>query len=304
MGKGGKATMHEDRDQAQELPTDVPQEQALEQRPVPFLGDELAAALTTGGNIYISLPGMCTALYLNRQAQVRRITRTPALNKGLRRIPLATRGGPQLVYCLRVDRVALWLAGIETNSVNPTYRPKIEAYQEDLAPVAMQVFLRAAGISAQQLVPAGGDPQIAAIAEQIDTLSGVVTFLREHMEVLIAASGQTALRLDQAIALLEGLAERQSTTERQVAQLDVRTDHLTPAHALQVQDVVNRLVRETKRLPSPLTHAIIYGRIRHSFRVNSYTEIRDGQIEDLMAWLRDELARATSGEAPQQGGLF
>lgn len=137
-----------------------------------------------------------------------------------------------------------------------------------------------------------------------DTLSGVVTFLRELMEALLAVSGQTALRLDHAIALLEGLAERQSTTERQVAQLEVRTDRLTPAHAQQVQDLVNRLVRETKRLPSPLTHAMLYGRIRHRFRVNSYTEIRDGQYEDLMAWLRNDLARATSGEAPQQGGLF
>jgi hypothetical protein len=31
--------------------TDIPQEQAVEQRPVPFLDDELAAALTTGGSI-------------------------------------------------------------------------------------------------------------------------------------------------------------------------------------------------------------------------------------------------------------
>ena len=78
LSKGGKSIVSDDHDQAQDLPVDVPQEQTLEQRPAPFIGDELAAALTTGGNISISLPGMCTALHLNRQAQVRRITPTAA----------------------------------------------------------------------------------------------------------------------------------------------------------------------------------------------------------------------------------
>src|SRR5690242_17165913 len=75
--------------------TDIPQEQAVEPRPVPFLDDELAAALTAGGSIYVTLPGICTALGLNRQAQLRRILRTPSLNRSLRIIPLQTRGGVQ-----------------------------------------------------------------------------------------------------------------------------------------------------------------------------------------------------------------
>lgn len=43
---------------------DIPEEQAIEQQIVPFMGDNLAAALATGGNIYITLPGMCNALGL------------------------------------------------------------------------------------------------------------------------------------------------------------------------------------------------------------------------------------------------
>jgi hypothetical protein len=287
-------------------------EQALEQRPVPFLGDKLAAARTIGGEIYISLPGMCTALNLNRQAQVRRITRTPALNKELRRILLETRGGPQLVYCLRVDRVALWLAGIETNSVTPVYRSKIEVYQEDLAPMAMQVFLRVAGIPIAAFVPtaSAADPTLHALAEQIDTLTGVVTFLREHMDAVLASvatAGQVAglaVRLDDAIALLESLAEHQATTETQMAKIDERTQHLTPAHARTVQELVDRMVRETRRLPMPLTYTIIYGRLKHRFRAGSYREVSDGQYEDVMAYLREELRRATGSEAPEQGNLF
>jgi hypothetical protein len=74
----------------------VPQEQVIDQQLIPFLDDELPAALATRGNIYISLPGICKALGINTQAQFRRIQRTRALSKGLRSIELHTRGGGTL----------------------------------------------------------------------------------------------------------------------------------------------------------------------------------------------------------------
>ena len=50
---------------------DILEEQATEQQLVPFMGDDLAAAMAPGGSIYISLPGLCAALGLNTQAQLR-----------------------------------------------------------------------------------------------------------------------------------------------------------------------------------------------------------------------------------------
>src|SRR5258708_22536741 len=170
-------------------PVEIRGEQALEEKPVPFWGDELAAAMTAGGNIYIDLPAMCRALGLGTQAQLQRILRTPTLAKGLREIPLETRGGVQDTNCLRVDKVALWVAGIEPTRVKAQFRAKIEAYQEELAPVATEVFLRVAGISAAQLVPAMAAPGAAALAEQIDTLTGVVNLLLEHLAGLLALPG-------------------------------------------------------------------------------------------------------------------
>jgi hypothetical protein len=297
-----------DRDQSQEAEeapsTDIPQEQAVEQRPVPFLGDELAAALTAGGSIYITLPGMCRALALNTQAQLRRMLRTPTLARGLRMIPIDTRGGKQSINCLRVDKIALWLAGIEPTRVKPEYRAKIEAYQEELAPIAMQVFMRVAGITTSQLVPAVADPQVAVLADQIDTLTDVVTFLREHMEALLASSGQVSLRLDQAISLLEALAERQDTAETQIARIDERTQRLTPAHARAVQDLVDRIVHETAHERTPLLHYMIYGRLKRRFRASTYKEIADDRYNDVMTFLQELLSQATGGAAPEQGSLF
>jgi hypothetical protein len=98
--------------------------------------------MTTGGDIYITLMGLCSAMGLSPRPQLRRMLRTPAPAKGVRRIPIKTGGGTQRINCLRVDKVAIWLAGIEPNRVKEPFRAKIEAYQEELAPVAMRVFMR------------------------------------------------------------------------------------------------------------------------------------------------------------------
>src|SRR5437588_5041897 len=100
--------------ESQELEVSSEEEFALEQRVVPFMGDELAAALTQNGGIFISLPGMCNALGLNIKGQTQRIKRTKELALGFRRIPLNTKGGRQVTNCLRLDKLGLWLAGIET----------------------------------------------------------------------------------------------------------------------------------------------------------------------------------------------
>jgi P22_AR N-terminal domain len=125
--------------------------------------------MTTAGNIFVSVPGICKALGLNARPQLLRLQRTPILLKGLRRIPLETRGGLQRTYCLRVDRVALWLAGMETNRIkDETLRAKIEYYQDELVPVATEVFMRVVGLAPSHMIPTH-DPGVLALAEQIDT---------------------------------------------------------------------------------------------------------------------------------------
>ncbi|HEY8324663.1 MAG TPA: hypothetical protein VIG77_09255, partial [Ktedonobacterales bacterium] len=110
--------------------------------------------------------------------------------------------------------------------------------------------------------------------------------------------------LDDAVALLEALGERQAATDSQIARIDERTQRLTPAHARAIQEQVDRLVRETKRLATPLTYAIIYGRLKHRFRANSYREIADDQYERVIAYLHEELQRATQGDTPTQERLL
>ncbi len=287
--------------------TEAIEEHAIDQRLVPFLGDELAAAMITGGNIFITLPGMCAALGLSLNSQMRRIKRTRALATGLRRIPLNTTGGIQRVNCVQLDKIALWLAGVQTRQINPAFREKIEAYQDELAPVAMHVFMRTMGLSTDALVPPSASPEAHALAEQIDTLTDVVSLLREHLAGLLTLPNKVDTlgeQLQQAIGFLEALASRQDAQGEQLAQIDERTQRLTPAHTRDVKEFIDGMVRDTKRLPNPLTYIVIYGRVKHSFRVATYKEIADDRFADVMAFLQDELHRALNGELPEQGMLF
>ena len=287
---------------------DIPEEQVIEQQIVPFLGDELTAALTPDGIIYISLPGICKALGLLTRGQVRRIKETRSLAKGLRRIPLATRGGFQHTNCLRVDKVALWLGGIQTNSMkNEEYRLKIEYYQDELAPAATQVFMRVMGLRTREIIPST-DPQIIALADQVDTLTEITTLVREHMETLLEAQGRTSMQLEQAVHLLEALTNRQEATEDQVAKIDERTKRLTTAHGKTVQELVDFIAAAIEKQSPTITpqqsHSMVYGRLKKRFRARSYIEIPDERFDEVMSYLRQEYRRITGGDLPQQENLF
>ncbi len=298
-----------DEEQNQDLEAEPPTEEyALEQKVIPFMGDELAAALTQSGGIFISLPGMCNALGINPRGQLQRIQRTRELSLGLRQIPLVTRGGRQTVNCLRLDKLGLWLAGIETVSVKSQFRAKLDAYHSRLAPAAIQIFLNMAGIQASSLVPATSNPQIQALSEQIDTLTAVVTFLQEHMQAWLEETGQQigsmSLRLDQAVRLLESLVDRQDETETKLQKVEERTNKLTPKHKRTMQEFITTMVQVTQHSTTPFTYAFIYGRLKHKFRVGSYSEAPDEQFDEIMTFLKEELRKATNNTFPEQGNLF
>jgi ORF6C domain len=274
-------------DEQRELAIDIPEEQASQQALIPLLDDELTAAMTTAGNIFVSVPGICKALGLNARPQLLRLQRT---------------------YCLRVDRVALWLAGMETTRIkDETLRAKIEYYQDELVPVATEVFMRVVGLAPSHMIPTH-DPGVLALAEQIDTLTDVAHFLREHMQGVLEAQGQVSLQLEKAVQLLEALTSRQESTETRLAKIDERTQRLTPTHVGQVQVQVEQLARAMTQRQSRLSlaqaHALIYGRLKMSFQVGSYKETPDERFEEIMRYLRDELQQVLGGRLPEQSELF
>lgn len=295
----------------------IKEETSVSQQVIPFMDNNLAAALTNTGNIYVSLPGVCTALGLDATAQIRRIQRRRVLARGLRLIPIETRGGVQRINCLRVDLIALWLAGVQTKGMKPDVAEKIEAYQEELAPIATQTFFRSLGLNSQTLVnarPNAPDEMLQTLAQEIDNISDATNFMREHFQALSATTGKIpgiSAQLEQVVHLLELLTEQQSQTiarqqqaETTITQIEERTRGLTPAHQRQVQDFVDHMVKTTKNRPNALSYYKIYGRLKQRFQVGSYSDIADSLFIEVMQYLKDELDHFTGDEQPQQGTLF
>lgn len=288
-----------------------------EQDTVLFHGRPIVAVRLDDGRIAVTIQSLAEGMGLNTQAQVRRAQRTEAIAGEVVSPWLETvDAGPQEVPALVLDVLPGWLMGIDTRRVKGEAHDTILAYQREAYGVLYRHFvverrlpeLAPPEATAATLAPVDAQ-QVQALAEQIDELSGVVAFLREHLAALLAVPEQVqglAVRLDTAVELLETLAARQDSAEGQIAQIAERTQRLTPAHARAVQEQVNRMVRETAHLPPPaqLTYPIIYGRLKHRFRAGSYAEIADERYEAVMAFLQGELHRATGGEGPEQGSLF
>jgi hypothetical protein len=166
-----------------------------------------------------------------------------------------------------------------------------------------------------------------ALSEQIETLSAIVELMQEHKAALLAQGSSMAVvtanqqelmtrsalissQLDYVVMLLEGLVGREASTEARVAKIDERTAHLTPQHAHDVREMVDRIVQEIDRLSPgrPLTYAQVYaqvyGRLKHHFRVAKYDQVSDERFEDVKTWLLEEWRRVRDGTLPEQENLF
>ncbi|HLZ58080.1 MAG TPA: phage antirepressor N-terminal domain-containing protein [Ktedonosporobacter sp.] len=247
--------------------------------------------------------------------------------------------------CLPLDVLPGWLFTISPTRVNADLQEKIHQYRQRCYRALWEAFLRGELFpeEAALVVPStpegvvipSGDPRIDQLTEQIDFLTAVKTFLEEHRAALIQEVGTVsagltmieagqqhliqradyiAVRTDEINAqlvyvasLLEQLLGRQAVTEGQVARIDERTKRLTPAHARNVQGLVERIVEEHKhRHPRgpELTHMHIYGRLKTRWRAGKFDEIPDERYPEVEAYLREELRKVASGELPEQGLLF
>ncbi len=276
----------------------------VEQDVIPFYGHDLIAVHLKDGRIAVVLRWLCEGLQLDPQGQLRRIERKTALRDGLIDVEVATAGGPQTMPALILDVLPGFLFLVDENRAKEEARQDIILFQRECAKVLADHFTR----KHPSALPALAETTAATIIiEQIADLTGVINLLREHLEALLVLPGQVtnlSLQVGETRTLVESLATRQDSTDARLEAVDTRTQRLTPAHTRAVQEMVDHMVRETRHSRTPLTYTAIYGRLKHRFRVGSYKEVVDNRFSELMAYLRDELSRATSGGAPEQSSLF
>jgi hypothetical protein len=95
------------------------------------------------------------------------------------------------------------------------------------------------------------------MATQNDQSAEVLASVEQDTIPSYGVAGISA-QIGETRALIEALAERQGDTETRLAAVDARTNHLTASHARAVQEMVSRIVHDTRNLPTPLTYEMIY----------------------------------------------
>src|SRR5215212_8918764 len=112
----------------------------LQQRIVPFYGDDLVAVQQPDGPILVMFARLCDNLGLRRYSQARRVQGHTVLSEGLVTLTIQTEGGPQDAQCLRLDLLPLWLSGIQASKTKEDIREKLIRYQREAAAVLWQAF--------------------------------------------------------------------------------------------------------------------------------------------------------------------
>jgi hypothetical protein len=99
--------------------------------------------VTHDGNVLIPLKPICDAMHIDWPGQYDRVKRHPAPLEGIRitRIPFR-RGGTQIMVCLPLQRIHLWLATIDSTRIKDRdTRHRVVEYQKECADVLFAYFM-------------------------------------------------------------------------------------------------------------------------------------------------------------------
>ena len=284
----------------------------VEQRTVALTqagGEEVLAARTETSEIYLPIRPICTALGVNWATQYRKIKADEILLESTRNLRMQTRGGAQVLVCMDVEAIPLWLAGIEPSRVRPDLRERLKTYKRWVRKAVYEAFARETGIEVATVEPHGATPgapdvsslvHIAQMAEAIAVMArqqiafeqhvdSRLTNLDTHMSML--AEGQNTLtgRLDQAAAVVGSLLRRVGSIEGLVAPGQVISEAQAAEISALVKAIAAEMVERDKgtgqkgRNP----YQAVFGELYRRFRVSSYHNIPAGTYADVMAWLRE-----------------
>jgi phage antirepressor YoqD-like protein len=115
-------------------------------REVEFHNDKLLAVKDNKNDkIYVGISYICNGIGLTRKKadyEISRIQSDAVLQKGTRKIGVASKGGTQESICLELDYLPLWLAKINANIIKDEYaRDKLIEYQLKAKDVLANAFI-------------------------------------------------------------------------------------------------------------------------------------------------------------------
>jgi P22_AR N-terminal domain/ORF6C domain len=256
---------------------------SLPQKLVSFYGDELIAVQIEDGTIYAPFNRLCENLGLDRVGQVQRIRRHEVLRDTLVMLTIETLGGPQIVQCLRIDVLPLWLSGIQAGRItDEDLREKLIRYQKEAAVVLWQAF------RPQILVEEPPENHESALA--IGQLEQIIEQLRAMQKM---AEEQIALirRMDAAARIVKSIQTDVADVQIRLGVLEERlhpSAYITDEQVAEVQSAVAAVAMAlTQRDPSKNHFQSIHTELHRRFKAKSYSLIRVEQYGAVLAFLEE-----------------
>ena len=269
-------------------------------------GEEVLAARTETSEIYLPLRPICAALGVDWASQYRKIKADEILLEGTRNLRMQTRGGPQVLVCMDVEAIPLWLASIEPSRVRPDLRERLKTYKRWVRKVVYEAFSRETGIEAAAGEPreaTSGTPDvtslvhIAQMAEAIAAMARQQIAFEQHVDTRVSAlqmdlaiqREEVMGRLDKAAAVVGGLLQRMTAVEGLVAPGQV----ISEAQAAEISALVKAIAAEMAEREKGTERAgrnpyqAVSGELYRRFRVSSYHNVSTTKFAEVMAWLQE-----------------
>ena len=170
---------------------------------VPIGADSLSV-LRSNGTGWLVLKQACEALGVDAEGQRQRLAKLPWATACVMQA-VGADGRNREMFCLRTDRVAMWLATIETSRIaDPAARRRLELWQCNAAEALDRWFRGEQAQPAQEpQVGPGVEARLSKLTDQHAALAGRHAWL--------------SVRVEQLEKLIEGLSTAPAPVARQLA---------------------------------------------------------------------------------------
>jgi len=264
-------------------------------------GDEVLAARVEGGDIFVSIRPLCTALGLASQSQIRRIRADEVLAESLRDLRITAAGGVQTYQCLHLEAVPLWLALSQPSKVKEELRQRLIIYKRWVRQRVWEAFNAETGLgqelghrdmtaaSTTALVSAEGQGELMTL-RQIENLGIALTTLAREQMALAQRHDQALVEVRQGVDELRARLDKAAIVMRDtifdVCALKARMTTgatVTGAQAAEIATLVKTIATALTVRDSATPGArrgSAYGALYRQFDVTSYKRVR---VEDYAA---------------------
>ena len=274
----------------------------VEHRQVTLMdGDEVLAARVEGGDIFVPIRPLCTALGLASQSQIRRIRADEVLAESLRDLRITAAGGVQTYQCLHLEAVPLWLALSQPSKVKEELRQRLIIYKRWVRQRVWEAFNAETGLgqelghrdmtaaSTTALVSAEGQGELMTL-RQIENLGIALTTLAREQMALAQRHDQALVEVRQGVDELRARLDKAAIVMRDtifdVCALKARMTTgatVTGAQAAEIATLVKTIATALTVRDSATPGArrgSAYGALYRQFDVTSYKRVR---VEDYAA---------------------